>query len=70
MVDVTLHKEVFATISVDGKTHKQVEDAIAAYLPAHKDEIVWVDNPKGIKADCRDGPDSWKVQKRFLKDEP
>jgi hypothetical protein len=65
-IKVIARKDCMATFTITDGTRKEVENSIADKLRSDT-EIVWVDDPEGIRAACiRDQDnDVWRPRRRF-----
>jgi hypothetical protein len=65
MTDVIASKTITVRFSVPDGTRPETEAAIAQRLRSDKD-LVWEDDPKGVRAVCVAGNDVWRPRRRFL----
>jgi hypothetical protein len=65
MIDIICSKTVTVRFSVPDGTRPETEAAIEQRLRSDN-ELVWEDDPKGVRAVCVSGNDVWRPRKRFL----
>jgi Fibrinogen alpha C domain len=65
MIDIICSKTVTVRFSVPDGTRPETEEAIAQRLGSDT-ELVWENDPEGIKAVCVSGNSVWRPRKRFL----
>jgi hypothetical protein len=67
MTDVIASKLVTVRFSVPDGTRPETEEAIEQRLRSGS-ELVWADDPEGVKVVCVSGNSVWRPWKRFLLD--
>jgi hypothetical protein len=66
MTDIIASKTVTVRFSVTDGDRSAIEAAIEIWLRTKDQEIVWEDDPKGVRTVCVSGNDVWRPRKRFL----
>jgi hypothetical protein len=65
MTDIIVSKTVTVRFSVPDGTRPETEEAIADRLRSDQD-LVWEDDPQGVKVVCVAGNNVWRPRRRFL----
>ncbi len=64
-IDVIVSKVVTVRFSVPDGSRPETEEAIAERLRSDQD-LVWEDDPEGVKAVCVSGNSVWRPRRRFF----
>jgi hypothetical protein len=65
MTDVIVSQTVTVRFTIPDGTRPETEEAIADRLRSDQ-ELVWEDDPKGVRAVCVSGNNVWRPRRRFL----